>query len=193
MYYSVLWNSYKYLVRRRKDGPDVPGVNWTSGKPVPPGTITAPLRVDLKTFEVWNEEGPALPDFFGIKNPPILSKKLYNDLVELGVDNVEAYPIDLHDPDDGSINKDYVVLNIVGLIHAADLKQSTYRVNPGGSFIDMTFDKLIIDANKVGRAMMFHLAENTMWFFVNETIKEGLTKKGYPGLKFNPAASTAFL
>lgn len=196
MYYSILWNRYDFPVRRRVSGPNLSrpkGFHWTSGKAIPKGTITKPLVVQLEPFEDWNEDGQELPALFDILEPPIVSRKLCDDLFGLGVDNVDAYPVHLVDPDNDAVIDSHVALNIVGLLFAADMRKSTYTINPGGAYIDTTFSKLIIDSNKVKRAMMFRLAENTSTFFVNETIRTALIKKGYKGLEFVEAENTAFL
>lgn len=166
---------FKALIDYRDDDPLR---SWTRGKrfrtePSTPLNATLRMRKDSKLIEMW-------------KVPlPIMSTRLYKTLLTAGVDNLDVFPVELSDPKSGTVYKDYLAFNIIGVIAAADLSKSQYHAWDS-SKIALDFSSLSIDEPKTRTALIFRLAEATNGIVIHESIKKAIETAGIDTLTFIP-------
>jgi hypothetical protein len=108
------------------------------------------------------------------------------------VDNLVTYNAAITDPDDGRIHTNYKVVNIIGIVAAADMQNSLATPNPNGPpIIDVDFDRLVIDDAKAGGYLMFRLAESTNGIIVHEHVRNVLLDAGFQDLAFHDTRTIA--
>lgn len=159
--------------------PHFDGVNWNLGriitKPIP-----TPVIVELD------------PQFPGLMMPMfdsgvlLFSDEMIKVLHKLGVDNFQCFDAVVKDTINNVEYKNYKVINIVGVVAAADLGKSSYEAHGGAALIDTDFDSLVIDVNKAKGQYMFRLAEAVNGIVIHERVKKGLEAQGIQHLDFVP-------
>jgi hypothetical protein len=92
--------------------------------------------------------------------------------------------VEILDTKTGRNNYNYMAVNIIGVVAAADLGQSVYEDPWGQGQIDMDFDSLVIDPKKAGGGKLFRLAECVSGIVIHRSVKEYLESKGGFGLSF---------
>lgn len=117
---------------------------------------------------------------------PLYRLDLLEALREAGVDNLDCYAVEVSHPETKEITKDYSAVNIIGLISAANLRQSSFSDPSGRGLLDMDFNGLAIDPAKAMNALMFRLAECVSGVVIHNSVKEHLESKGGFGLTFVP-------
>ncbi|AZZ90657.1 hypothetical protein EUZ85_07965 [Hahella sp. KA22] len=174
---------------------DIPGVDWYFWRKgaVLPSPPPNPLKFTLKPCspDVW-DHSPYLPSFLDA-SAPIFRDDLIEALEECGVDNLEAYNTEITDPDNGAVYSNYKVVNIIGLISAADMQKSTAIVHDSGSppLYDVDFDSLVVDPSKAGGKYFFRLAESTNALIVHDKVRQHLLAKGFTDLAFYEPSKVA--
>lgn len=159
------------------DWPHFDGVNWNLGrlidKPIP-----TPIPIELDA------------QYPGIMMPMYSSGLLlFNDamiaaLHGIGVNNFQAFEAIVTDPINHVEYTNYKVINIIGVIGAADLGKSTYESADGSNLIDTDFSSLAIDENKAKGLPMFRLAESVNALVIHERVKKALEAAKIPYLDF---------
>jgi hypothetical protein len=170
--------------------PDVPGVeSWISG-----AAIDVPVPQPLE-FEVETDEDDREPDKPGMLlemyqyGVVLMTERLVNALRESGVDNLQAFDALIRDPRANRVVTDYKVVNVVGVIAAADMAKSTlYEVPVGPPLIDVSFDSLVIDEKRAGGQLLFRLAESLSAIIVHDRVKQHLLARGFDMLTFRDPA-----
>ncbi len=158
--------------------PKIPGVvTWMSGKRFSV-TIPEPLEFTL------DEETPGRMFVYNNVQIPLMRKDLLQALVEGGVSNLDTYRALIHDPIDRKTYDNYLAVNVVGVIAAADLDKSVYDHGVPERMISMDFDSLAIDESKPHSALMFRLAECVTGIAVHAKIKDHLVARGFGYLGF---------
>ena len=147
--------------------------------------VSAPIVIELEPGEAVDP--PAL-----INSTMLVMR---NDLVacirDAGVTNFDAYPTVLRDPAAGREWRDYVSVNVIGLVAAADFKQSSYRLNDSRPMINVDFDSLVIDETKALGLKMFRLAECVTAIIIDDATKRHLETHGFKMLDFVPTTEWA--
>lgn len=117
---------------------------------------------------------------------PMMSLRLHQALCQLGVSNLDVYPVELTDARDGRIIEGYVAFNLIGAIAAADLQQTQFAPGSPDRMISADIDHLVIDPSRVAGAHMFRLGESVSAIVVDEQVKSGLEAAGFDTLTFLP-------
>lgn len=166
---------------------DLPQMRWSAWRSgsrlaAPPPD---PLLFTLKRISPnASDHGPELPSFLNAAIP-LFKRSLLAALAACGVDNIDAYNVDLRDPETDSVIRDYRAVNLIGMIAAADMAKSDATVHPGGpALIDVTFDKLVVDTSRTRQVKMFRLAEATKTILVHQSVKDHLEASGFDDLVF---------
>ncbi len=185
MYQTMAWNYDEYPGRFLEGWPwKTCNFNFEIGIRFKDEKIPNPIEIFTTPISPFVQEmGPAIPDVFD-PNGLVLSDRLYRTLVDFGVENLDAYPVVLHDEKTTERFTGYWAINVIGLIAAADLKKSSAIVQPGGPVIDVAFDNLVIDEAKARGALMFRLVENTGNVWLHESLVAHIKKSGFPGIEF---------
>jgi hypothetical protein len=124
---------------------------------------------------------------------PLMRKDLLDTLRAAGVNNLDAYPAELYYPDGSLAEGEYFIVNVIGVIAAADLANSEYDVDQPENLISMGFDSLAIDSEKTKGALMFRLAENIVEIIVHEQVVKAVEKAGIPLIRFFKTEDIAIL
>ncbi len=114
----------------------------------------------------------------------IMSKRLLAALQEVGVDNLDVYPCVIINEGTGFRTEDYVAVNLIGLVKAADIDNSNVTGGNSDHMLDTDFDGLAIDPKKAKDYLMFRLAENTSAIVIHRSVKEHLIEKGFTMLSY---------
>ncbi len=112
-------------------------------------------------------------------NPPLWRDDFIAALKKCGVYNFDLYDVAIHDRDDGAIHTHYKVVNVLGLIAAADMDKSVATVHDGIPLIDVDFDELVVDETATKDIQMFRLAESMNAILVHEKLRDVLLEKGF--------------
>lgn len=193
MYY-VLGRSPKpgrWIQRAQGDIPDIEWSDWRCGgrlAEAPPD----PLLFTLKPVNPHaSDHGPDLPSFLNAACP-LFKTLLVDELAKCGVDNLDAYNVLVRDPDSGVALQEYLAVNIIGLISAADMQKSDSIIHPGGPpLVDVGFDRLVVDQSRAGNVKLFRLAESTKTILVHESVRDHLLSRGFADLSFHRPESVA--
>jgi hypothetical protein len=166
---------------------DIPGIKWSSWRKgaLIQQIVPDPLKFTLQQYNPHSSDDSAhMPSYLRASAP--LFDDLIDALRECGVNNIDCYNVDLLDPDNGQIYKNYKAIIIIGLIAAADIDKSNATVHASGSppLIDVDFDRLTIDNSKTHDVLFFRLAESTNAIIAHEKIKNHLLAKGFDDLAF---------
>ena len=124
---------------------------------------------------------------------PIMSKRLLLILEEAGVDNIDAYPVEMCDMNGSVIYDDYFAVNIIGKVAAVDLEGSISDENKTGAMISRTFDSLSINESATNGLMLFRLFENVGVVLVDESVKNKLDENQFSTIELLEPESIAAL
>jgi hypothetical protein len=130
-----------------------------------------------------------LPTIF--MSPALIgTKQLYQDLLSIGVDNIEVHPVIIRDTINDRVINDYVVLNVLGRVSCAAMDQSDYEqlndeANPDQPNECMNcINDLVIDSSKLIDLDLFLVREDTDCIIVSERVFQHLKSKGYNDIFF---------
>jgi hypothetical protein len=146
--------------------------------------VRVPVEVSLQPFNANSpEESPALPAFIdGVV--PLMRLDLIEALRAAGVSNLDLYDAVLIDPDTGARHTDYRAFNLIGAVAAADLAASQLQGADGAALINVSFDRLVLNAGLSAGLLMFRLAENNAAIVVHGSVKQALLAAGFDELEF---------
>ena len=134
----------------------------------------APLAV------VCDEPEAPLPDFFTSVLAPVVSRRMIEALLALGVDNFETFEVVIEDLGGERPPTGHVVLNVVGRVACIDLDRSEYTAFEGAPFK--------LEAMRLGPLPPRDLAmlrpdEWPLVILVSDRVAAGLRASGLTGLK----------
>ncbi len=155
-------------------------VSWNRGARIA-GNVPTPVSIFLDP----DAPGILLPMYY--KGVLLMSDAMIAALKGAGVSNLELFDAILIDESTQHRHLDYKLVNIVGVIAAADLAMSSYKAY-GRPLFDVDFDSLTIDEQKSRGALMFRLAENVSGIVIHESVKAALQAAGIGHLDFVPTA-----
>ncbi|WP_437498721.1 hypothetical protein [Sorangium sp. So ce1099] len=160
--------------------PSVEGVeSWLSGRPF--GVkVREPIELS------WDPDTRGPRKYLYDAGIPLYHRAVCAALSDAGVDNLQTYRTSIVDPRSGEICRDYLAVNVVGLVAAADLGKSVYQAHSDPPLIDSDFDSLVIDPARASGLLMFRLAECVSGVVVHRRVKEALEARGGFGLTFVP-------
>lgn len=140
--------------------------------------VKGPFKVFLDPEMQMNV---VLPTFF--ESPAwIATKAFYQDLRAIGIDNVDTLPVELRIGPRKRINRDYLLLNIIGCVPCADMRRSTMRSLGEGMNV---ITRLVVHASRVGKLELFVAAEDTDCMIVSERVASHLQACGYEDVRFD--------
>ncbi len=182
MTYYVMNGEGVYPVLVIEKEPHLPGGPWYHGHKL---KITVPTPLEY-VLEVEDEEPDSniemLNDSCAI---PVMHNNLLEALQSAGVDNLELFPARITNPNTGEVHEDYHAFNVLGLVSATDLENSTLmNKSDAVTLLDTDFDSLVIDEKKTMDFRLFRLAENCSAIVVSEEVKAAVEERGIPGIVF---------
>jgi len=115
-------------------------------------------------------------------SPAIIgTKQFYNDLLEVGIDNIEVHPVIIRDEVNSRTFDDYLLLNIIGRVSCADMETSEYESLGDDMNI---IDELVLDSSKTHDLDLFLVDEDTDCIVISERVYSHLVNKGYTDIYF---------
>ena len=133
-----------------------------------------------------NENGVRRQWAYPANDPPLFHRDLVAALQKCGVDNFNVYETNIEDTKSGSICKDYLAINIIGLIKAADMEKSKAVIHSEDGLVDTDFDSVELDGSAIRGCKIFRLAESINALVIHREVKDYLESKGGFGLTFTP-------
>lgn len=115
----------------------------------------------------------------------LMQRALVDTLQGAGVDNLQVFPAILTEESTGAAREDYCLVNVLGLLAAADLKQSQ-GISLGGGQV---FTRLAIDAGKARGLLMFRLAESLIDVILHEKVAEAVRAGRFADLLLTPVTA----
>lgn len=108
---------------------------------------------------------------------PLVSKNFLDALEKCGIDNFQAFPAKLINPDTGQSWEDYFALDVIGLIKAADMEKSDFDTlmegdNGGIEVPLLSFRDVVLNKDKVKGALLFRMAESPAVLVVAERVAD---------------------
>jgi len=182
----------EYFILERGDSPRrwVDEEPWELAPSFRQGHIIAePVQTPLKfALKPWirdsSDHGPYMPSYLR-RSIPLFREDLVKALSEAGVRELDLYDAVIEDPErPDQPHTNYKAVNLIGLIGAADMGQSSFTEHSGGAIGDVDFDDLVIDDNKAKGRLIFRLAESTNIIMVHKRVRDHLLAKGFDDLEF---------
>lgn len=146
-------------------------LSWIAGH-----KFTAPLKPQILMLDP--EYGNDFPDFFD-STVPVMSNRLIAFLVNLGVDNMDTYPVVLHNNVSGEDVFGYSVVNVIGCIDAEKLESSQYRLRFGEPYFTGT---IVIDDLKAGDSSFFRTPYGPGFIVISKNIADALKTESWSGI-----------
>lgn len=143
----------------------------------------APPPDPLELTWVATNEGGVRVSYYS-HGPVLMTKRLVEALHRAGVDNIDTYPVIIRSPSVRGDCGDYVAVNIIGIIPAADMERSVVLDAPDGALMTVIFESLVIDESKAAGHLLFRLAESVSTVVIHEHVVRHLESLGGFGLTF---------
>jgi len=181
MTYYVMVGEGVYPTLPVAEEPHLPGGPWYHGHKL---KITVPIPLEY-VLDIEEEPNSNIRTFFDCESVPAMHNSLLEALQSAGVDNLELFPAHITNPNTGEVHKDYHAFNVLGLVSATDLENSTLmNKSDTVTLLDTDFDSLVIDEEKTMGFRLFRLAENCSAIVVSEEVKVAIEERGIPGIVF---------
>lgn len=129
-------------------------------------SLNRPIRLPVK---IYDESDVIYPDMM-TADVPLFSERLKNTLDDLGVDNINYFPVELFDEVSGVVVAHYYLGIINGLIKC--LKSGIETSSAGRLLIKNP----VIDPTLTSGQMFFRLYERPSLIIINSYVKEGLER-----------------
>ena len=147
---------------------------WIDGAPLK-GTIQEPLVYEIEV----GDEGEMGP--FIRTATPLMSRDLVETIQSCGVDNLDLYNAVIRELATGHEYRNYLAVNIIGVISGADRTQSVSTSLDG---LGNWFERLVLDEHATRGSLMFRLRGSLSKVMVHRRVKEAIEAKGFPLLQF---------
>ena len=132
------------------------------------------------TAEVDPEEAFEMSDYY--PGARLISKRLVKTLKANGVDNLQTFPAEITNSETGEIIRDYLVVNIIGMVSCANVDASDTA-----PLADVKhFHKLVIDPSRTSGLLMFRLAESRRDVIVAEKVAKAIQEGNFRDVTLEP-------
>lgn len=111
-------------------------------------------------------------------DPPLMHRDLVMALRSAGADTIEDFAVEIMDEETDEVCDDFLAINIVGLVAAADLGRSSVVLHDERGLIDADFDSLSLDDHRIKGRLLFRLAESVNAVVVEAHVKSKLEALG---------------
>jgi hypothetical protein len=100
------------------------------------------------------------------------------------VDNLQLFPAVVQDKKKKQEYTNFKVFNVIGVISAANMGESTLMGTSRSTKINVDFDSLVLDESRIGSALLFRLAESVSAIVVHRKVKAHIEASKIPGMTF---------
>lgn len=115
----------------------------------------------------------------------LMLRALVEALQGAGVDNLQIFPAVLTEKSTEAVREDYCVVNVLGKVAAADMKQSQ-AISLGEGHV---FTQLTVDSGKARGLLMFRLAESLVDVIVHQRVAQAVTAGQFRGVLLTPVTA----
>jgi hypothetical protein len=156
-----------------------PDLDWYCGARFdrPPAL---PVRLVIEDGEAGSGVLPELSDV----PTPVMTRRLMDTLTKAGVTNIDYYDCEIFDEAASVTHTSHVAYNLIGVVAAADLKQTRFASPGVVRLIDSDIDGLAIDPGKTRGALIFRLAEAVNGIVVHDSVRRVVLAAGITTLTF---------
>lgn len=134
---------------------------WISGKAMPdPGELNLELSLESGDYR-----GDIMDTFLTLYHKAL--KEIFD---KLGVDNIQYFPVTVHDQNTNKMERGYYLVNIIGLLDCVDTDRSRIRLWRTGQGFD--FESMVIDESKTYGLKIFRLKDDPTKVIINEELKQ---------------------
>ncbi len=181
MPYFVIECEGEYPSAVLDEEPDLGETPWMHG------SIVDPPKEKL-VYTVDSDREGNLKAMYSSPEYPIMRDDLIAALEAAGVDNLQLFDAVVRDPRTGQEYTNYKAFNIVGVVSAADMESSVLMGTSDTTMIDVDFDSLAIDEEKIRPLKLFRLAESVNAIIVSDDVRLEIERQGILGMVFyNPS------
>lgn len=113
---------------------------------------------------------------------PLFSDKLKNILTDLGIDNIDYYPVIFSNQASEKEDTKYWLANILGLIQCLDIENSETSTHPLSKKVKIE-KSFILDESLLSGQKIFRIAEERSLIIINEDIKNQLDNQQLQGVR----------
>lgn len=154
--------------------PNIDPLDLFDGKPVPdPGHLCLSLSPRSGKFRGGIIDGIVT----------LFHERFIAELIRLGVDNFQSFPVELVNPD-GGIELTYSLINIIDLVDAVNEKESVIKPR-AGSWGGQLYSFKIDPAKTMGKRL-FRIKGAATLIIIDESLKDDLLAFNPPGLTMLP-------
>ena len=147
---------------------------WIDGAP-----LESPIEEPL-VYEIEDGDEGEMGAFIRTA-APLMSQDLVKTIQSCGVDNLDLYKAVIREVATGREYRNYVAVNIIGVISGADPAQSVSTSIDG---LGTWFEHLVLDEQSTRGALVFRLRGSLSKVFVHRRVKEAIEAKTFPLLQF---------
>jgi len=108
----------------------------------------------------------------------LIRHDLFDLLQSAGVDNMDAYRAHIAAPTGEVVSEDYLAVNVIGLVAAADMEESQWRNSSGESLVSVDFDAVVLRPDIPADLKMFRLAECVTGLLVRADVRKAIQDSG---------------
>lgn len=144
---------------------------WVNGQ-----KFLKPFPKDIFYVKPCIGTGTIMPDFFD-SSVPLMSEKMVQILVSLGIDNFDSYPVIIKEENTNKEWNNYLAINFIGLVDAIDHEKSNIDETD-----DYIFHSVVIDENRTMNLECFYLTNGPKYLVVREKIAKALMGKNLTGI-----------
>jgi hypothetical protein len=149
--------------------------------------IELPFKFRVKFSQGIDDPGKKQPLYDFMPNRRVMHKRLVGAILSTGVDNLQTFPAEVLDADSGALSREYLVVNVIGLISCANRDES--RSHPLGNV--QFFEELVLDQPRTAGALMFRLAESPIEIVVHEKVADAIRTGNFHGVVLDRLMETA--
>jgi hypothetical protein len=113
-----------------------------------------------------------------------MSRRLVDVLQGCGVDNLQIFPAVISREETGETISHYCVVNVLGLVAAADMGKSKARPLANVKF----FEKLAVDPTRARGLLMFRLAESLTDIIVADNVARAIKAGEFTDVTLEPVS-----
>ena len=118
-----------------------------------------------------------------IINPgvPLFSEKMKSTLDQIGVTNIDYYPVQIIDSESKEVLAEYWLAIVRSIIACIDLEKSKFKQSNAGREV---ITKFSIDHNKTAGLNLFRFHNIPGLIIIDEALKDALSKVKFKGVSF---------
>ena len=150
---------------------------WTSGQRFEEPFPLEDFFVSTRVVGYDIPDGDDMPDLFDIQ-VPLMSTRLLETLKSAGIDNIDAYPVNIIDRDKGLTWDSYFAINIIGRVDALDKAKSITEDDDSNT----EYISVVIDSDKTQNLQCFRLHKGPREMIIHDRVAKKIASMNFKGI-----------